>query len=71
MSEKNGGLDGFKFYPNWRHTHETYNRIDVLEKESRRVAESLATLNDILLTEGRVLSIIVDALEKLEKGEKK
>jgi hypothetical protein len=46
-------------------------RLDKLEAESRRMTESLATLNDILLTEGRILDILVNTLADLEKGEKK
>jgi hypothetical protein len=42
-------------------------RLDKLEAESRRMTESLATLNDILLTEGRILDILVNTLADLEK----
>jgi hypothetical protein len=42
-------------------------RLDKLEAESRRMTESLATLNDILLTEGKILDILVNTLADLEK----
>jgi hypothetical protein len=50
---------------------QTSIRLDNLEAESRRTTDALATLNDILLTEGRILDILVNTLADLEKGEKK
>ncbi len=45
----------------------TSNRIDKLEEESRRMTSALATLNDILLTEGKILDILVNTLADMEE----